>query len=375
VTNGTGDEIPFFLHVPADCETDTATIGNGDERIPVDCARTGLEMSLEFPVWGTHIAAAASTGGRLEGSWFRPYMPEGQQRMAFAAVPIDTPEPERRFVRDADSTENGSPSTDLSGIWRMEFADHGPAKGRFLQTASGVVVGTAEVPAEYGDLRFLAGTLRDTWLSLSTFDGQHAYLLEARADPDGTLSGTFVCCDEIHDTFVAERSDDFAVVDPLTLVRVVSGEILDFEQLRKSRYAGKAVIVEIFGSWCPNCNDLAPLLTELYAEHRDDGLEMIGIAYEMSEDEVFTRERLRTYREKHGLDWEIVLASAPPEELFAAGSARLSPIAGVPVTIFLNRDRSVHAIYSGFSGPATGPAHDQVEAEFRTLTAAILASP
>jgi hypothetical protein len=45
---------------------------------------------------------------------------------------------------------------------------------------------------------------------------------------------------------------------------------------------------------------------------------------------------------------------------------------GVPVTIFLNRDGTVHAIYRGFSGPATGEAHRKAKAEFERLTAEIL---
>ena len=42
------------------------------------------------------------------------------------------------------------------------------------------------------------------------------------------------------------------------------------------------------------------------------------------------------------------------EELADDGLAGLSPIEGVPVTIFVKPDGTVHAVYTGFSGPATG---------------------
>ena len=45
-----------------------------------------------------------------------------------------------------------------------------------------------------------------------------------------------------------------------------------------------------------------------------------------------------------------------------------------PVTVFLNRDGTVQAVYSGFSGPATGVAHSQARAEFQRLATEILQS-
>ena len=60
------------------------------------------------------------------------------------------------------------------------------------------------------------------------------------------------------------------------------------------------------------------------------------------------------------------------EELAREGFGGLSTIEGVPVTIFVNRDRTVHAIYTGFSGPATGEAYREARAQFHRLTAEIL---
>jgi hypothetical protein len=69
-----------------------------------------------------------------------------------------------------------------------------------------------------------------------------------------------------------------------------------------------------------------------------------------------------------------MIPSVPPEELLAAGPARLSSISGVPVTIFFNRDRTIRAIYTGFLGPATGATHERAAATLRRLTNEILAS-
>jgi len=373
VVTADGASVPFFLSVPDGCDAAPALIVNGDERIEVDCRQTEMQLLLEFPVWGTRIEAVPLESGALEGSWIRPYMPEPEQSMAFRASPIATPDPALRF---ADTLEGSPPAADLSGTWEMRFAEHGPAKGMLEQTPGGVVDGTAAMPSEYGDLRFLAGTISGERLTMSTFDGQHAYLLEATRQGDGTLRGSFRCCEEIHDTFVATRSEDFEVVSPLHQVQILSEDRhLELEALRDPKYDGKAVLVEIFGTWCSNCNDLAPLLTELYDEHRDEGLEMLGIAFELTDDETYSQARLAAYREKHGLTWNLVLADDTPEALLSQGSVRFSAIEGVPVTIFLNRDRTVQAVYAGFLGPAAGEAHMEAVATFRELTRQILDSP
>ena len=159
-------------------------------------------------------------------------------------------------------------------------------------------------------------------------------------------------------------------------VRVTSVERrFDLRPLLNSRYAGKAVIVELFGTWCSNCNDLAPLLVDLYRRHHGDGLEILSVAYEISEDEAYRRERLEAYRAQHGVGWEVVMPNDPPETLLSAGPAAISPIGGVPVTLFLNRDRTIRAIYAGFWGPATKAGHEKAIATFRRLTAEILTSP
>jgi thiol-disulfide isomerase/thioredoxin len=131
--------------------------------------------------------------------------------------------------------------------------------------------------------------------------------------------------------------------------------------------------MELFGTWCGNCNDLAPLLAELYAAHRSDGLEILSVAFELPADEEYVRERVAEYKAAHGVEWEVIIPAAPPEEFLSAGPAKLSPISGVPVTFFFNRDRTIRAIYAGFSGPATGASHQKAVETFRRLTREILA--
>jgi thiol-disulfide isomerase/thioredoxin len=254
----------------------------------------------------------------------------------------------------------------------MEFEDDRVGRGIFAQEASAVVTGTVELADAYGDLRFLAGAVRGTRLYLSTFDGQHAVLLEGEVQPDGTMQGNLLT-EQSRDPFIARRAGDVDVPDPLHRVRLKAGKRrLELEPLRGPRYAGKAVIVDIFGTWCPTCSDHAPLLVDLYREHGPRGLEILGLACEYTDSREQAARRVREFKEKHGIEWEVLIADSTLEELASEGLAGLSAIEGVPVTVFVKPDGTVHAVYTGFSGPATGAAHREAKAEFRRLTAEIL---
>lgn len=376
VFTAAGDEIPFFLEIPANCNTDRAAIVNGTERIAIPCQRLGSRLLLDFVVYGTRISTDIASTGNLSGFWSHSGGHfTADDRVRFTAQPIERLDPALRFVPGTSERQATVNAGDLAGTWRIEFESREPAKAVFRMAGGDVVHGTAEVPSEYGDLRYLAGNVHGSTVSLSTFDGTGAYLIRAQIQPDQQMRGELIRADGSRDAFTAERSDDFEVIDPLQRVRVTStAKRLDFAPLLSPRYAGKPVIVELFGTWCANCNDLAPLLAELYAAHHAEGLEILSVAFELSADEDYVRDRVAEYKAAHRVEWDVMIPAEPPEKLLAVGPARLSPISGVPVTLFFNRDRTVRAIYSGFWGPATGTTHEKAVATFRQLTKEILAS-
>ena len=368
-----GDPIPFFLGLPDDCENEEATIVNGEEHLRAGCRRNSVGFVVDFPVYGTQIEAWFRPDGTLTGHWCRELSSTGREPiLELKARPISEPDPLKRFPVEPGETDPVSAVVDVTGTWRMEIDEYGVGKGLFEQEASGVVTGTVEVSSQYGDVRFLAGNLRGTRLHLSTFDGQSALRLVAEVQPDGTMAGEWVTAYS-GPRFVAERDDGFELPDPLGRIAFKSGEkLLDGAALPKEKYEGKPLILEIFGTWCPNCNDHAPLLVELYEKYHPAGLEILGLAFEYSDNQEYKERRVQEFKDKHGIEWDIVLAEGTIEDLTENGLSGLSPIEGVPVTVFLNRGGTVHAIYTGFSGPATGDAHHEVIAQFEKLTEEII---
>jgi thiol-disulfide isomerase/thioredoxin len=57
----------------------------------------------------------------------------------------------------------------------------------------------------------------------------------------------------------------------------VSGETLEGDQLSLSAYAGKVVVVNVWGSWCPPCRAEADDLAAAYRELAPKGVVFVGI--------------------------------------------------------------------------------------------------
>lgn len=57
----------------------------------------------------------------------------------------------------------------------------------------------------------------------------------------------------------------------------VSGETLDGKQLSLRQYAGKVVVLNVWGSWCPPCRKEAPTLVAASKQLAKDGVVFLGV--------------------------------------------------------------------------------------------------
>src|SRR4029079_9377926 len=122
--------------------------------------------------------------------------------------------------------------------------------------------------------------------------------------------------------------------------------------------------------WCPNCNDQAPVLVRWQREYGPRGLEVVGLAFEMTGDAERDRTFVRRYAERHGIEFPLLLAGQSDKAKAAAALPGLTKIVSYPTTILVGRDGKVRRIYNGFAGPATGEHHtERVTAMERELEA------
>ncbi len=270
---------------------------------------------------------------------------------------------------------------DSGAAIRIDPSPYQVARGELVQTGANLT-GTFLTPT--GDYRFLEGTYRLGRLRLSTFDGAHAFLFDATAREDGTLAGDFWSRDTYHATWTARRAEEYESIlpDAWTAVGLTNDEgafsftFPDLEgdplSLGDPRFAGKVVLVNIFGSWCPNCNDEAPLLAEWHRRYRDRGLEIVGLAYEFTGDPDRGRQLVRRFAERYSIEYPLLLAGVSDKAAAASTLPDLTAVIAYPTTIFIGRDGKVRKIHTGFTGPGTGSHYQQLVAELETVIEELL---
>jgi thiol-disulfide isomerase/thioredoxin len=132
------------------------------------------------------------------------------------------------------------------------------------------------------------------------------------------------------------------------------------------------MIVDIFGTWCPNCHDEAPVLEQLYRKYHSQGLEIVGLAYEYTDVNARNLRQIGIYRAKYGITFPLLLAGTTAEGQIEKTLPQLVNFGAYPTAIFLDRSGRVHAIHAGFAGPSTGEKYQEVQQRLDQLTREIL---
>ena len=380
-----GGELPFAIEIEPERDGYRGVAINGDERVPFsDVTFDGQRVRLVHAWYDSRIEAEFDgSPDRLTGVWSKT-VPAGVSSLPFTA----TRGGERRFQPIAEAgLEPGEAAAlpAIDGVWEAVFEDDDgvePARGEFRQDGTRVE-GTFLTPT--GDYRFLEGSYEQGLLRLSTFDGGHAFLFQARARADGTLAGDFWSRDTYHATWTATRADptEAVIPDAWELVGLTDEDgRLEFTfpdlngvpvSLSDERFRGKVVVVNIFGSWCPNCNDEAPLLADWARLYRGLGLEVVGLAYEYSDDVERSRRMVQRFAARHRIDYPLLIAGISDKSAAGETLPDLTSVVAYPTTIFVDRAGKVRKIHSGFSGPGTGEHYERLVAEMVGLIEQLLA--
>lgn len=375
-----GGELPFTLRIAGG--TPPAVAINGSEEVPFSSGtRDGSRILLRIDVFDSAIVAhLAKDGTRLDGEWSRATA-GGRSRMAFSALKGDS----RRFVPEAGPPAPPAAPRSVAGAWAVVLEDSDgsePQRAEFRQEGERVV-GTFLTPT--GDMRFLEGDYRNGLLRLSAFDGSHVVLYRARALADGTLTGDHWSREVYHATWKARRLEPGAadgLPDPWAIATIASPEgrlrfrFPDLEghpvASEDARFAGRVVLVNLFGSWCPNSNDEAPLLADLLRRHRERGLEVVGLAYELTADAVRSRRALAAFAERNGVSYPLLLAGTSDKPAASRTLPDLTKVAAFPTTVFVGRDGRVRKVYAGYAGPGTFEHHARLREQFERLVEELL---
>jgi thiol-disulfide isomerase/thioredoxin len=343
----------------------TIEIINANESIPLVSSMRNDNDSIEFtfPNFNSLLILLPKGNNALSGYW------KNKNKGENYVIPCSI-----NYGYTFRFPFNTKPSTTalLSGKWESTFSPNTTHEeksiGLFKQEKN-IVTGT--FLTETGDYRFLDGNVFQNKLYLSCFDGSHAFLFTANIN-NNEIKGQFYSGKHYNTEWVAKRNDAFSLTHPDSLTKHdpsknfsftfngLDGKVFTYPN---EAYKDKVVVIQIMGTWCPNCMDEIVFLKELYNKYHTEGLEIISIAYETGTNPEQHIKQITKLIERKDLSHQFLLGGTANKKLASEHFNSLNKVMSFPTTIFIDKTGKIQKIHTGFNGPGTGELYEQFTKE------------
>jgi len=364
-----GKYLPFNFEITKD----SIFFVNGQEKISgLIVKSTDSTFKIKMPIFNSEFNFILKDDN-LEGEWINQAKGPGYI-IPFCATRSSN-------INHRFSSSNSLLSSSISGKWEVDFAyktqEKYKAIGVFKQEKNNL---TGTFITETGDYRYLQGNSIKDSIFLSCFDGSHAFLFEAKLENEA-LNGVFYSGKHYQNSWKAHRNSSFSLSDPDSITKInpefpVSFSFPDLDSnivsFPSSLFNNKVLIVQIIGSWCPNCLDETAFFNALHKKYNSSGLEVISLTYEQSH--VFSEKVKSVKRLKNHFkaDFPFLIAGNAGKKDVEYSLPFLKNVASFPTTLYIDRNGVVRKIHSGFYGPGTGEFYSTFSAETSELIEQLL---
>ena len=360
-----GTEIPFRFELGGDGANVKGTFFNGDERFTSTAGQLANgALELKWDYFAAKLTATVS-GDTLDGTYDRAR----SKPMAIRA--------HKGLERPV-----GGKAPSIDGLWIIEGVDSskGEQAWNFIVKQHGPEISAAILRVD-GDTGTLTGSYRDGKFTISHFSGLRPALLEVSVNPEGTLKiverdksmtayrpaearakGLPEPTDPAKHTGVKNEAERFH----FAFTDLNGNPVSDAD----ARFKDKVVLVNVMGSWCPNCHDEAPFLAEVYRKYRARGLEIVALSFEEA-DQLKDPTRLRGFIKRYGIEYTVLLCGTTDQA--KEKLAQASNWDAWPTTFFVGRDGRVRAVHAGFPSKASGELYTKAREEFSEQVERLLA--
>ena len=366
-----GDQvIPFRFELSGEGANPQGAFFNGEERLTSSSGRlSNGNLNLQWDYLATRLDATYKDGV-IEGQYIGSVGPRDNGVHAFHAV------------RAANGPEADPNAPSIAGLWIIPTSSSkGEKAWRFVVQQKGGEVSAAILRVD-GDTGAITGVYKNGKFELSHFSGFRPNVLEITLLKNGDLDilqngktkltavraeaaqarGIPLPADPGQHTRVKDASEPFRFSFPDLNGKLVANT--------DARFKNKVVLVEVSGSWCPNCHDEAPFLVDLYRRYHDRGLEIVTLSFEEA-DQLQDPVRLRAFVKKYGIEYTVLLCGEQDD-----AQAKLTQAENWnawPTTFFLGRDGRVRRVHAGFPSTGSGELFRQAKADFVAALEGLLA--
>lgn len=357
------------IHFTFDWKTEKGApvwyIKNAGETIRVDnIQQTGDSLIVQMPVFESQFRVSL-VNKKISGVWVKRGA-EKTQALAFSAAPGNN-----RFTTKAVAAKN------ISGRWAVTFGNGENAEasvGEFVQKGSHI---TGTFLTATGDYRYQEGIVTKDSVLLSGFDGGHAYFFKALiADANTITGGVFYAGGTSQEKWTAVKNNNAKLsTEPAAMFVKPGQEKLNFTfknlegqpvSINDDRFKNKVVIIQLMGSWCPNCMDETAFLSDYYNKNKQRGIEIIALAYEYTTNWERSISSLKKFKQRFNVQYTILNTEVTVGDSLHTEKTlpQVTQIKTFPSTIIIDKKGKIRKLDTEFNGPATGAHYTVYKKDF-----------
>lgn len=256
--------------------------------------------------------------------------------------------------------------------WKITFEDnsYGILTHKGKNTYSSIVT-------ETGDYRYLTSKHEGDALILYGFDGLFAFYLVSGYKRDGVYEGEMYAGLNYNQKFVTKDDPKFKLRDP-NKITTYKGDLtkIKLPNLKGEKEIliakGKVTVIQIFGSWCPNCIDETKYLLDWRKANPDKDVDFKIVSFERSPSKKQSLKLLRKTQKIYNIDYPILVGAYTKEKKVGDVFKGIKNFISFPTSLYIGKDGQVKEIHAGFNGPATGEYYEKFKIHFEKLMDSLL---
>ncbi len=366
-----GKTLPFLIELKEKEGKLSISIFNGKEEINVNhITQKQDSIFFDMPVFESSFFLKIVDSTTLVGNWVNYYKSDNYK------IPVSFYYGESyRF-----SKEFSSETKNVHNKYEVSFSPNKKEEYKAIglfETKGNKAWGT--FVTETGDYRFLEGNIAGDSLFLSTFDGSHAFLFEAKILED-SIKGMFYSGTHFKENWIAFKNNDFELRNPDSLTFSSTNHINlvlpnhkdSLVDINSDYFNSKVKLIQIMGSWCPNCLDESIYYTDLYNKYNDQGLEIIAVAFERTKNKETALLNLKKLKDKTSANYIFLLGGSSRDDKPLDVFPMLNHIMSYPTTIYLNKNNKIVKVHTGFYGPSTSNLFEDYKKETEDFIKSLL---
>jgi len=343
----------------------------GNEKAPVpEITREGNSLTFVFSEYGAEMHGAWD-GNQLRGTYVR-HRGDQKTTLKFSASP--------KMLVTTQPAQAVSPAGKYQVYFENQNRNESATVASFWMQSDGIY-GTLIAPD--GDYGLLVGRADGGKIQLNRFTGWQAIAITLEQSGDN-WKGNYYFQNDKPRAFMLEPRTTLDVTPPPRLTAAIrnpdagftfEGVSISGETVRSSdkQFRGKPLIIDIMGTWCHNCIDSSPLLNELQQRYGPDGLQVVGLSFEISDDPELGKKNLKLFQDRLGLAYTLLFCGSTEDaNVESRLRTQLEKFFAYPTTLFIGRDGKVRTVHSGFKGPGTGEEFNAQVREFHALAAELV---